>query len=203
MNYLKHLSAYLARRVLVPLYWEDFLREELRRRGVQDGINIISGTALALLTNVQLDRQIAIPGLNIVTTNGDRYYAEMAVNGTPTIDFNGVNAGLRHGSASTSPTKSDNDVTTFLAGTGHAVDATYPRTADPDGNNTGSGVDIATWRYSYTTAEGNTTGIREGAHVNNRTSPTSALSHFLYAAAFDKTSSDTLVTYLNHDFTGT
>jgi hypothetical protein len=126
----------------------------------------------------------------------------MACGETPTDDFDAAAAGLRLGSNNTTPTKSDGDVTTFLTGTGHALDATYERTADPDTDNTGAGVDIVTWRFSYTTAEGNANGIIEGAIVDNRTTPTGALTHFLFAAAFDKTSSDTLKVFVNHQMNG-
>ena len=81
-------------------------------------------------------------------------------------------------------------------------DATYPQTDDQDGDNTGAGVDIVTWRYSYTTAQGNVVDIIEGAIVDNDTTPTAALCHFLFAGIFTKTSSDTLKVFVNHTFTG-
>ena len=75
-------------------------------------------------------------------------------------------------------------------------------TNDSDGDNTGSGVDIVSWRYSYLTTEGNVSGIIEGAIVDDDTTPTGALTHFLFAASFNKTSSDTLKVFVNHEFAG-
>jgi len=138
-----------------------------------------------------------IPGANIVTNDGDQYYAEAAV-GSPSWSV----AGLRLGTSNTAVAKTDTDVTTFLTGSGKAIDATYPKTNDADTDNTGAGVDIVTWTTSYTTSEGNGTGIQEGAIVDNITTPTKALCHFLFAASFDKTSSDTLKVIVNHQFNG-
>jgi hypothetical protein len=146
--------------------------------------------------------QVLIPAANIVTNDGDIYYAQMVCGETPTDDFDHSNAGLRLGSANTAPAKTDTDVTTFLSSSGHALDATYEKTNDGDADNTGAGTDIVTWRYSYTTSEGNVSGIQEGAIVDNRTTPTAALTHFLFASSFSKTSSDTLKVFVNHTMNG-
>lgn len=146
--------------------------------------------------------KLRIHGVNIVTNDGDTYYAQSACGETPTDDFDGASSGLRLGSDNTAPTKSDTDVTTFLSGTAHALDATYEKTNDGDTDNTGAGVDVVTWRFSYTTSEGNATGIIEGAIVDDKTTPTAALTHFLFAASFNKTSSDTLKVFVNHTMNG-
>ena len=52
--------------------------------------------------------------------------------------------------------------------------------------------DVATWKYAYPTAQGDTTGIQEGAIVDDITTPTAEPTHFLFADSFNKTSSDTL-----------
>ena len=161
----------------------------------------IVGRGFAILTHSDGSKE-AVELINIVTNAGDTYYAQMACGESPTNDFDGTNSGLRLGSAATSPTKTDTDVTTFLTGTGHALDATYEKTADGDSDNTGAGADIITWRFSYTTSEGNANGIAEGAIVDNRTTPTAALTHFLFAASFNKTSADTLKVIVNHQMNG-
>jgi hypothetical protein len=201
MNLLRLKSEALARfRQQHPQYWLDMLVEQMmagRERQV-----VITGTVLAVLRNPELGLELRVPGLNIVTNDGDQYYAQMACAETPTDDFDGASSGLRLGSDNTSPTKSDTDVTTFLSGTGHALDAGYEETNDPDSDNTGAGVDVVTWRYSYATGEGNANGIQEGAIVDDRTTPTAALTHFLFAASFNKTSSDTLKVFVNHEMSG-
>lgn len=158
---------------------------------------------VAVLENVHTGERKVIPGKNIVTNDGDKYYAQSACGETPTNDFDGASSGLRLGSDNTTPTKADTDVTTFLSGSGHALDSGYDKTNDADGDNTGAGVDIVTWRYSYTTSEGNVNSIIEGAIVDNITTPTKALTHFLFAASFNKTSSDTLKVFVNHTMNGT
>lgn len=201
MNFLRLKSEAVARfRQRHPDYWLDMLVERMLSER-QDQV-AIAGTVLAVLRQPALGLDTVIPGLNIVTNDGDLYYAQMAAGETPDDDFDGASSGLRLGSDNTSPTKTDTDVTTFLSGTGHALDGTYEQTDDQDADNTGAGADILTWRYSYTTGEGNQNGIIEGAIVDDRTTPTAALTHFLFAASFNKTSSDTLKVFVNHEMSG-
>jgi hypothetical protein len=160
---------------------------------IADGWNV-----LAILDNPAQESRLIIPGKNIVTNDGDTYYAQKAAGEAADDAW----VGLRLGSDNTAPVKTDTDVTTFLAGTGKATTAGYPKTNDDDSDNTGALVDAVTWSFSYTTAEGNVTGIEEGAIVDNLTTPTAALTHFLFAASFDKTSSNTLKVLVNHTFTG-
>lgn len=143
------------------------------------------------------DIQRLIPGANVVTDDGDQYYAEAAA-GAPSWAV----GGMRLGTDNTAPTKSDTDVTSFLSGSGKAMDSGYPKTNDDDTDNTGAGADIVTWRVSYGTGEANGTGIVELAIVDNITTPTKALAHALFSAGFDKTSSDTLKVFVNHTMNG-
>jgi len=134
---------------------------------------------------------------NIVTNNGDQYYAEAAV-GAPSWTV----AGMRLGTGVAAVGKTDTDVTTVNTAGNKVIDATYPNTNDGDVDNTGAGIDIVSWRVSYTTAEANITSIAELALVDNITTPTKALCHALFAAAFTKTSSDTLKVFVNHTMNG-
>lgn len=203
MNLLSVSSRMLAAyRQKYPQYWMDMLVEQILRRRKDKDRELLFGQVLAVVYNHELCESFTVPGLNIITNAGDTYYAQSAAGESPTNDFDGASSGLRLGSANTTPVKTATDVTTFLSGTGHALDATYERTADPDTDNTGDGADIVTWRYSYATSEGNANGIQEGAIVDNRTTPTTALTHFLFASSFNKTSSDTLKVFVNHEFTG-
>jgi hypothetical protein len=204
MNFLKLTSDAVARyKVRYSQYWLDQLVERILKDSRQVEQISIVGTVFAVLRDPFLEMELVIPGVNIVTNDGDIYYAQSAAAETPTDDFDGTNSGLRLGDDNTpSPAKTDTDVNNFLAGTGHALDATYEKTNDGDTDNTGAGTDIVTWRYSYTTAEGNASGIIEGAIVDNRTTPTAALTHFLFGASFAKTSSDTLKVFVNHTMNG-
>lgn len=178
-----------------------FPQKKLAELSQDENIHII-GRVLAVLENKKTGRKKLIHGVNIVTTKGDKYYAQMAAGETPDDDFDAAGGGLRLGDDNTTPTKADNDVTSFLSGSAHALDATYEQTDDQDADNTGAGDDIVTWRYSYTTGEGNVVDIIEGVIVDDRTTPTGALTHFLFAGVFTKTSSDTLKIFVNHEMNG-
>lgn len=138
-----------------------------------------------------------ISGANIITSDGDEYYATASA-GTPSWAV----AGLRLGSAVAAPSKSSTDVGIFLVNTGHAIDATYPLTGDTDIDNTGAGANVVTWRVSYTTVEGEASGIAEGAICDSIASPTKALCHFLFGVSFSKTVDDVLKIFVNHSFVG-
>lgn len=139
-------------------------------------------------------------GRNIVTNDGDVYYAQRGVEATPTDDFSNTTAGLRLGSSSAAVSKTDTDVTTFITGALTAVDSGYPKSPDDDADNTGDGTDIASWRYQYGTSAFSA-AVKEGAIVDNDTTPTAALNHFLITE-FTKTNSDTLKMFINHEFLG-
>ena len=151
---------------------------------------------VAILDNGK--RKKYISGANIVTNSGDLHYAELGAGETPTNTY----VGMRLGTSAAAVGKTDTDVTTFLAGSGKNIDATYPMTNDSDGDNTGSGTDIISYRVSYGTSEGNGVDIAELAIVDNIVTPTVALTHALFAALFTKTSSDTLKVFVNHTMNG-
>jgi hypothetical protein len=152
---------------------------------------------VAMLKDEKTGKVRYVPGANVVTNDGDQYYAEAAV-GSPSWAV----AGMRLGTGATAPSKTDTDVTTFLAGSGKAIDGTYPKTNDDDSDNTGAGIDVVTWRVSYGTGEANGSGIQELAVTDSSSTPTKALTHALFAASFSKTSSDTLKVFVNHTFNG-
>ena len=136
---------------------------------------------------------------NLVTDNGDLYYAEAAMGSeswTPT--------GFRMGTdpASADVAKADNDVNSFATGTNQLTDAGYPKTNDDDGDNTGAGTDIVSWRVSFGTSAANVNSLGEIAICDSLTGPTKALCHAVFSAPFNKTSDDTLKVFVNHTFTG-
>lgn len=140
---------------------------------------------------------------NIVTDQGDRFYAQTVVGTALTVNFK-TSGFLRLGTSSVTPTKSDTDVGSVVPGGSVALDSGYPLVSDPDTDNTGSGADIVTWRFTFGTAAANAAGIAEGA-ITNVAGPTagSALTRFLFASTFTKTSSDTLKIFVNHEMRGT
>jgi len=155
---------------------------------------------------------------NIVTNDGDLYYAERAAlltTGTPIspvptnfTDANGVPDmifELYTATGSSAPAKANNrsNLGTLITNSAQVVDATYPLVNDPDGDNTGSGVDIVTYRVSYTTANANGSDIDDIILTNPSPGASEVLiAHATLGAPFTKTSSDTLKVFVNHEFLG-
>ena len=146
-------------------------------------------------------------GKNIVTNDGDLYYAQQAVEtGSPTSDFGGSNGRMELRTGSATPAKADvfTQVTTPIPTTIQEIDSTYPKVNDGDSDNTGSGTDIATWRTSWTTSDFNSNAIIGGCFHVGGASPASGsklLTHFSITS-FNKTASDTLKIFVNHTFNG-
>jgi len=147
-------------------------------------------------------------GKNIVTNDGDLYYAQQAVEtGSPTSDFGGSSGRMELRTGSATPAKAHvySDVTTPVTASRKAIDNTYPLVNDSDSDNTGAGTDVVTWRTSWTTSDFNATAIIGGCiHVGGASpaSGTKLLTHFSLTS-FNKTSSDTLKIFVNHTFNGT
>ena len=143
---------------------------------------------------------------NIVTNDGDLYYAQQAVEATPTSDFGGSDGRMELRTGSATPAKGHvySDVTTPVTASRKVIDSTYPKVSDADSDNTGSGTDIVTWRTSWTTSDFNATAIIGGCiHVGGASpaSGTKLLTHFSITS-FNKTASDTLKIFVNHTFNG-
>jgi len=143
---------------------------------------------------------------NIVTNDGDLYYAQKSVGGTPTSDFGGSDGRMELRTGSATPAKAHvySDVTTPVTASRKIKDSSYPKTADDDSDNTGAGADIVTWRTSWTTGDFNATAIIGGCFHVGGASPASGaklLTHFSITS-FNKTASDTLKIFVNHTFNG-
>ena len=151
---------------------------------------------------------------NIVTNDGDLYYAERGailtigppVSPLPTnfTDTNGVpdmeqelydNTGAAPGKTSD---RSDAGV---LIGAIKALDATYPLVNDGDSDNTGAGVDIITYKVTYTTAQVN--GAIDEVILTNP-SPGASEPVILFADGLNttKTTANGLKTFVNHEMLG-
>lgn len=144
-------------------------------------------------------------GHNIVTNDGDEYYAEVGGQETPTNDFGGANGRIvvldNSGDA---PGKASNFSNIGAAvGTGNpkAFDGTYPQSDDGDGDNPSAAVDTVTYLTSYTTAEANGTIDRAAIHLNGATGTDPILMYGAFTQ-FTKTSNDTLKVFINHNMLG-
>jgi hypothetical protein len=140
-----------------------------------------------------------IPAANIVTDAGDLHYAQRAVAETLTNDFD------THLVATAGTPAKDADLSDFteVAASEKTTAGGYPVRNDTDGDNTGAGVDIVTHLVSYTTGDFDATAITHGL-VTNATPGTTAplLTGYAFAASFDKTASDTLKVFVNHEMSG-
>lgn len=146
---------------------------------------------------------------NIVTDAGDLFYAQRGVSTLPTnfTDGSSVFDGIMelYNGASSAPAKGNNrsSLAGLVTGSAKAMDSTYPKVNDGDTDNTGAGTDIVTYRVSYLTSEANAANIADVIITNPSPGASEALlMHAEFAAAFTKTSSDTLKVFVNHQMNG-
>lgn len=145
-------------------------------------------------------------GGNIVTNNGDIYYATKAVGGTPTDNYGGSNGRMELADGVQTIAKTDQygQVNSPIVASRQAIDATYPDVNDTDADNTGAGVNIVTWRVSWTKSSFTDNTIQGGCIHDGAGSPTATtnlLTHFS-VTSFAKTINDTLKGFVNHEMLG-
>jgi hypothetical protein len=143
--------------------------------------------------------KLIIPACNIVTNDGDLFYAELSVEDTPTDTF----TWWEMQSAGTPDKAADRSDFTAIADSGKAQTAGYPKLDDADTDNTGAGADVRTTSVSYTAGDFDHSAITHGIVTN--TTPgadENILSGWAWASSINKTSADTLKCFLNHTFNG-
>ena len=153
-----------------------------------------------------------IAGMNEVTNDGEIGYANEAASEAPSAneDFFATAASreqLANPASQTSIAATDtwaefDVVSTSIAGSNKVYDAAFPKRNDGDADNTGAGVDIVSFLTSYTTGDFNDGGttIKNFAILDNSspTDPTKLLTHG-QITAFNKTATDTLKFFINHE----
>ena len=137
---------------------------------------------------------------NIVTNAGDEFYAQLGAEETPDNVF----AECQLGTGSTAEDKTDDwSDLTLIASSEKALTATYPKADDQSADNTGKALDSVTYKYEWTGADFNDSAIYEGIICVTGASGTDPiLTRWVWGAAFEKTASDTLTLYVNHNFLG-
>jgi len=144
---------------------------------------------------------LVIPASNIVTDLGDQYYAEQGAGETPTNFGTPI---MELATAGTPGKTADRSDFTVVTATQKAIDGSYPQTDDGDADNSGTtGIDVVTWRTSWTQGDFTQAGITHGTITN--TSPGASeplLTGYAFAASFDKTADDTLKVFVNHEMLG-
>lgn len=137
---------------------------------------------------------------NIVTNAGDLFYAEMGCGTSPTNAF--ANCFLGTGAGAEDKADDFGDLT-LIANTEKAPTATYPKVNDQSADNTGKATDSITYKYEWTAANFNAASIVCGViAVASATGTDPVLTRFKFTSAFEKTATDTLTLYVNHNFLG-
>ncbi len=149
---------------------------------------------------------------NIVTDAGDLFYAEQAVNDALTNDFLSASnrCELGNDAAPDAIAKADtySALDVPITASRKAITGGYPKLNDDDTDNTGGGVDIISWDYAWTQSDFNTesaNNVQAGVIHLGAGAPvggTVLLSHYNFAASFEKTSDDTLKVFHNHRMNG-
>ena len=146
---------------------------------------------------------------NLVTNDGEIYYAKMGAGETPSTNENFEDTG-RFEMGTTAYTEAETDTfTNFdvsgsskISGSRQVFTSGYPKTNDTaDSDNTGDATDAVSYAVNYSASAWNDTDVEQGC-IHDNSSPVSAtklLSVFSFTS-FAKTSSDTLKVFVNHAF---
>ena len=161
-------------------------------------------------------------GSNIVTNDGDIYYAKLGASETPSSNENfrtvasgsGATCVLNNPSSADTLAKADDygEVSSPIVTSGAQKDCTsaYPKTNDGDSDNTGAGTDVVTYKFSWTTSQIDTSAgnaITGGCIVDKAATLANGikiLTHWNFSSpsSFHKTNTDTLTLYVNHTMNG-
>jgi len=162
----------------------------------------IEADAFVVLTNHKTGKVRVIPGRNIVTDEGDKWYAQSACGESPTYTF----ANLYLATAGPATPAKDDDYSDYTvhAGSEKAKSAGYPKTNDADSDNTGAGVDVVSWKFEYTTGDGPFTAVTHSFIAEASASGTDPLlNSYKWGASWDKDGSTSAKVFANHTMNGT
>jgi len=151
-------------------------------------------------------------GKNLLVDTGELYYTkEIAQEGSPVPDFstNGRMV-LNNPASADTPAAGDtyNEVNNPIDPASiKVIDATYPTRDDQDADNPGAGVNVFTWRTTWTGADFDTESANDitGGAIIDTASPVGGsplLNHWNFAIAFGKLSTSTLIVWINHTLVG-
>jgi hypothetical protein len=156
-------------------------------------------------------------GSNLVTNDGDIYYAKKGAGETPSSNenFGAAACVLQNPSSADTIAKTDTygNVTSKITTSGavRGLSSGYPKTADADADNTGAAADAVSYKFEWSTTQIDTSAgnpITGGAiydvNVTSPVSGTKILTHWNFASpsSFHKTNTDTLKLFVNHTFNG-
>ena len=161
----------------------------------------VKSDVFVVLTNHETGEVKVIPGRNLVTNAGDQWYAEKACGQVPTNDFES----LYLATAGPDPVIKTNDYDDFTlhAGSEKLATAGYPQCPDADGDNTGDGVDIVSWKFEYTVADGPFVAITHSfISIAGAGAGAAILNGYKWAAAWDKDAATSAKIFANHEMLG-
>jgi hypothetical protein len=181
-----------------------------------DDMQGIKGTVVAVVKGPDGAIKQQVQARNIVTDDGNLYYAQRAalltvgatISPVPTnfTDANGVpDMIMGYGTAGNAPaTTSDrSDITSISTGSELALDSGYPLTNDADGDNTGAGTTVCTYHREYAAGVGTDTGIDRVFLTNPSPGASEVLiSYAVLSPSVNKAAGDTLKIFVNHTFLG-
>jgi len=145
-------------------------------------------------------------GANIVTDDGDIYYAKKGAGETPAANENFLQARCELRNMADTPAKGDTYTSVLgpITASRKTISGTYPKTNDTgDADNTGDTIDTVSYSYSWTTGDFNDAAVQGGC-LHDNASPVGAtklLTHFSITS-FNKDSSSTLKLFVNHLMNG-
>ena len=151
-------------------------------------------------------------GSNLVTNDGDIYYAKKGAGETPATDENFLQGKCILQNPGSSPAVAKDDAwaefaaQTPISASIDALEGGFPKANDLSGDNDGKNPDAVTYKYYWDTTN-NWTGIFGGCIVDAANyaalgADDKLLTHWAFAAAFAKTDNDTLTLYVNHTMNG-
>ena len=153
--------------------------------------------------------RMLLPAANLVTDDGDRYYARLIANEAPSPAFNSLYlSSVAWGAGHPQKATTSENLASVVAGGEKVVTAGYPQTADPDPDNPDAGLNVVTWQFSYAKADVSDPGIEAGALAAAGIAAWGAapaqpiLTGFTIVPPINKTANDTLKVIVNHTMNG-
>ena len=140
---------------------------------------------------------------NIVTNEGDKFYAQRICGETPTYNFNTIVLG--NGTQPTwSKTSTYGTLNGAISASMKAVASGYPRTNDDDPDNAGAGPNIVTWKFVWSGGDFSAVNVNQAViTVGNPSSNSPILTGFNITPPRNKALNDILKIFVNHVITGT
>lgn len=147
-------------------------------------------------------RERIIRAKNLITSAGAIWYAQKAMGEAVTNNFIQMRVGTGNGGAWAAGSTYSN-LTGPIVASAKDVDAGYPKRNDNDAANTGAGVNVMSWRWSYTSADF-TSGTPVTDAVITIAAPaggSAILTGFTFGTSFTLAAGESIKIFVNHTLT--